>query len=41
MVAPEYRHVSMRLTDNIPTIEQLVHSADTFLRVLGYDQVRV
>jgi hypothetical protein len=41
IVAPEYRHVSMRLTDDIPTIEDLSHSLASFLQALGFDQVHL
>jgi hypothetical protein len=40
VIAPEYRHVSMRLTEYIPTIEQLVHSTAAFLTALGHEKVR-
>ncbi len=40
MVIPEWRHISMRLTDHIPTIESLVGGTAAFLGALRYDKVR-
>jgi hypothetical protein len=39
LVVPEYRHVSMRLTPSIPTIEELAASTGAFLRAMRYDKV--
>lgn len=39
VIAPEYRHCSMRLCDDIPTVEDLAHSAHTFMAALGHERV--
>ncbi|KAI8468988.1 MAG: hypothetical protein J3K34DRAFT_522470 [Monoraphidium minutum] len=41
LVVPEYKHVSMRLTSCIPTVEQLATSMGGFLRFLGHDKVHL
>ncbi|GBF97461.1 hypothetical protein Rsub_10384 [Raphidocelis subcapitata] len=41
IIAPEYRHCSMRLTDDIPTVEDLAHAAHTFMAAMGHERAHI
>lgn len=41
MILPEYKHISMRYTSQIPTVQDCAQSASDFLDTLGISSVHV